>query len=107
MNKIVIIAGEIATGPGLGSTSVIINKMRQRSVLPPPCRPRDALQPPKPFYINATTTFRAQCSIILLLRIFTQSEKAHARTYSKFCREVSQSAAVQGKRCHFDNFILV
>lgn len=30
MNKMVIIAGEIATGPGLGSSSVIINKIRQQ-----------------------------------------------------------------------------
>lgn len=29
MNKMAIIAGEIATGPGLGSSSVIINKIQQ------------------------------------------------------------------------------
>lgn len=35
MNKIAIIAGEIATGPGLGSSSVIINKIRQPRVRRP------------------------------------------------------------------------
>lgn len=35
MNKMAIIAGEIATGPGLGSSSVIINKIRQPRVRRP------------------------------------------------------------------------
>lgn len=35
MNKMAIIAGEIATGPALGSTPVIINIIRQPSVRRP------------------------------------------------------------------------
>lgn len=56
MNKMAIIAGEIATGPGLGSSSVIINKIRQPlcsaapaqlRALAPTNQPRAASQPPR------------------------------------------------------------
>lgn len=61
MNKIAIIAGEIATGPGLGSSSVIINKIRQprvrrprvtcaRAVPLPARRPASALCLTRHFY---------------------------------------------------------
>lgn len=51
MNKMAIITGEIATGPGLGSSSVIINKIRQRcacaAVAPPLFAPaQSALRQP-------------------------------------------------------------
>lgn len=45
MNKMAIIAGEIATGPGLGSSSVIINKIRQPCGVPAAAPPRRAAAP--------------------------------------------------------------
>lgn len=79
MNKMAIIAGEIATGPGLGSSSVIINKIRQPcgvpAAAPPRRRPRESrrvapcrlashriapLRPPPDTYLYHLTVFRAQ-----------------------------------------------
>lgn len=46
MNKMVIIAGEIATGPGLGSSSVIINKIRRpRRAVAASAKPASASAP--------------------------------------------------------------
>lgn len=100
MNKMAIIAGEIATGPGLGSSSVIINKIRQPRTPAPPrraCRDRRTAPhraaphrtaprcaTPHSFRhltcISLLTAFRAQYCIIVPIWTFIH-------TRSKFCYE--------------------
>lgn len=62
MNKMAIIAGEIATGPGLGSSSVIINKIRQPLCSAAPAQLR-ALAPtnqPRSIATSAPLSHRAE-----------------------------------------------